>query len=543
MRRVAIYTRRSTDEDNQPFSIDAQRAGLHRHVDARDDATIVAEYTDDASGATLNRPGLQNALHAARAGRFDVLLVYRLDRLSRRQRDLLKLLADLDEVGVAFESATESIDTSSAVGKLNIQMLGMFAEFERNTIIDRVKAGTAAKAAKGRWVGGRTPYGYTTDPATQKLTPQPDEAPVLQEIFRLYTRSRLGTRAIADALNQRGLTTRAGKPWSGVIIGRMLDNPAYVGDIAYRDVYVPDAHPALIDRDIFAKAQTVAAARTDRTTHRAMSDSDYYLTGLIACPECGHRYIGTAATGKTRRYRYYTCYHRIRYGPKGCQARRLPADVLDQLVLQALADFYANADTLLAAAIERAHTQHHADALQHRRELDATTAQIRTKNVAIDKYLTAFETGTLDDTTAGTRLRALRNEIEQLRARHAELEDQLNNVPTAPPPGTIDRLRQHLTTVINSGSHAERKATIEALVAEIKITNEGVIPVFRIPNQPPTGAPATTSGNTDPRQVRAMKPSVGLRGLEPLTHTARRRQRLCATASRVPRRPGDDDQR
>ncbi|GGK41731.1 hypothetical protein GCM10010124_38170 [Pilimelia terevasa] len=526
MRRVAIYTRRSTDEDNQPFSIDAQRGGLHRHVDTRDDATIVAEYSDDASGATLNRPGLQNALRAARAGRFDILLVYRLDRLSRRQRDLLKLLADLDEVGVAFESATESIDTSSSVGKLNIQMLGMFAEFERNTIIDRVKAGTAAKAAKGRWVGGRTPYGYTVDRDTQKLTPCSDEEFVVREVFRLYVECRLGTRAVADELNQRGLTTRAGKPWSGAIIGRILDNPAYAGDIAYRDVYVPDAHPALIDRDTFTKAQAIADARTDRTTHRAMSDSDYYLTGLIRCPACGNRYIGTAATGKTRRYRYYTCYHRIRYGTNGCQARRLPADILDQLVLDALADFYAKADTLLAAALQRAHDQHHQDAAHQRQELDALTTQIRAKNTAIDKYLTAFETGTLDDTTAGARLRQLRVEIEHLRARHGALEDHLKDVPTAPPPGTIERLRLHLAEVIGSGSQAERKATIEALVAEIKITDEGVIPVFRIPNQP-TGIPATTSGNTEPPQVRAMQPSVEPWGLEPQTPAL---QRQCSAS-------------
>ncbi|HEX5742162.1 MAG TPA: recombinase family protein, partial [Pilimelia sp.] len=173
---------------------------------------------------------------------------------------------------------------------------------------------------------------------------------------------------------------------------------------------------------------------------------------------------------------YYTCYFRARYGSSGCQAPRLSADALDPLVLDALADFYAKADTILTEAITRAHDQHHRDTAHHRQELDSVAQQIRAKNAAIDKYLAAFETGTLDDTTAGPRLHALRTDIEQLRARHAELEDQLNDAPAALPPADVERLRRHLADVIASGTTVEKKATIEALIAEIKITDEGLCP-------------------------------------------------------------------
>jgi site-specific DNA recombinase len=122
--------------------------------------TLAATYTDDASGATTRRPGLQQALRAARAGRFDVLLVYRVDRFSRRLSDLLDLLAELENAGVAFASATEPFDTSTSI----VQLLGVFAEFERETKIDRVTKGMAAKAAKGKWPGGHRPYGYHLDP-------------------------------------------------------------------------------------------------------------------------------------------------------------------------------------------------------------------------------------------------------------------------------------------------------------------------------------------------------------------------------------------
>jgi site-specific DNA recombinase len=116
---------------------------------------------------------------------------------------------------------------------------------------------------------------------------------------------------------------RTGKPWSGYTIARLLDNPAYIGDIAYGDVYVADAHQPLVDRDTFNQARDIAAARADAHTQRAASPGDYHLTGLITCPDCGGKYIGTAARGRSRTYRYYTCFSRNRYGAAGCTGVRL----------------------------------------------------------------------------------------------------------------------------------------------------------------------------------------------------------------------------
>ena len=274
-RRVAIYLRRSTDDEHQPFSISAQDSALGKYVTTQPGWTLVATFTDDASGATTSRPGLQHALRAARAGRFDVLLVYRVDRFSRRLSDLLDLLNELEEAGVAFASATEPFDTSTSIGRMLVQLLGVFVEFERETIIDRVTKGMAMKASKGKWPGGSRPYGFYVDRETQKLMPHPQEAPRLREIFRLFAEERLGTRAIADELNQRGVSNRTGKPWSGHTINRIIANPA---------------------------------SRADARTQRAMSGSDYHLTGLITCPACGHKFIGTAATGRNRLYRYCTCF-------------------------------------------------------------------------------------------------------------------------------------------------------------------------------------------------------------------------------------------
>ncbi|MEU7868129.1 recombinase family protein [Dactylosporangium sp. NPDC049140] len=516
--RVCVYIRRSTDDEHQPFSLDAQRAALNKYVAAKDDWTIVAEYEDDASGATTERPGLQKALQAAKAGLFDVLLVYRLDRFSRSVANLLDLINQLEQAGVRFSSATEPVDTGGPFGRMMLQLLAVFAEFERNIIIDRVKSGMTAKANKGKWAGGTRPYGYLVEPRTHTLVPHPEETPTLREIFRLYTQDRLGTRAIADALNTRGVRSRTGSPWAGYTINRILDNPAYTGDIAYGDVYVPDAHEPLIDRATYAIAQQIANARGDTQTQRAMSDSDYYLTGLLTCPQCGHRYIGTSANGRTRRYRYYTCFTRTRYGKAAtCTAPRIAADDIDQLVLQALHDFYANTDPVLIAMIESATAQREDTTDDRHAELATLSTRITATEAAINRYHAAFEAGTMDDTSAGPRIRELRDQLAQQQARHAQLDTELATQPAAPEPDTLAHVRTYLQQVMATGTTAARKAAIEALIAEVQLTDQGVVPVFKIPTQDTPMPPPNPDGGTnqDRLRVRTMVRSVGRQGLEP----------------------------
>ena len=174
--RVAVYTRASTDEAHQPYSLGAQTARLNAYIASQPGWQRVAMFSDRISGATLDRPALAKALTAARAGRFDLLLVYRVDRLARSVRGLAQILEDLDTAGVAFRSATEPFDTATPAGRMMVQMLGVFAEFERATIIDRVIAGMERKAAKGGWTNGRPPYGYRIN--GDYLEPDPDEAPL-----------------------------------------------------------------------------------------------------------------------------------------------------------------------------------------------------------------------------------------------------------------------------------------------------------------------------------------------------------------------------
>ncbi len=201
MTRVCLYTRISTDEDHQPTSLSTQRERLERYCQAMEDWHVVHAFADQASGVTLERPGLEQALGLARERRFDLLLCYRVDRLSRKVRQLSGLCEELDRLGIVLKSATEPFDTGSAAGRMMLQMLGVFAEFEHATIVDRVTAGLERRVREGRWMSGRTPYGYTR--ANSLLVPDPVKAPIVPELTaRVAGQSSPGFAGLRVALSR-----------------------------------------------------------------------------------------------------------------------------------------------------------------------------------------------------------------------------------------------------------------------------------------------------------------------------------------------------
>lgn len=513
-RRVAVYTRRSTDEEHQPYSIEAQTLRLDAYVASQPGWVKVASFSDNASAKDTHRPGLRAALTAARSGRIDVLLVLKVDRFSRRQRDLVSLVEELSSLKVAFVSATEAFDTSTPAGRAMLQMLGTFAEFEREMIIDRVVAGMARHAAAGRWPGGVRPDGYQLDPATKRLVIDEERAGLVREIFDLYTSKRLGTRAIANRLNERGSRTRTGGPWSAHTIRWLLTNPAYIGQVSFRDTTVRNAHEPIIDANTFTVAERLLAARGETRTHRAVSSSEYHLTGRIRCPHCHKGFIGTAAHGRTKTYRYYTCWTRARYGTATCAADRLNADAADTALFANMSAFYREHRDLIAAAATEADTARHAATDRHRAELTRVEKEITRTGIAIDRYLTAFENNALDPTLLQDRLTALRAKTTQLQARRDELSELLDNAPVMPSDAELDALADHIDEILDHGTPAQRKALVEQLVEEIQIVGPGRIrPIYRIPRRASSAEPAAEDCTT----VRTMGNLVGRTGIEPVT--------------------------
>jgi site-specific DNA recombinase len=519
--RVGVYVRRSTDDEHQPYSIEARDNRLTAYIGSQPGWRQAARFADDASGATTARPGLKRALAAARAGVIDVLLVYRVDRLTRSLRDLVTLLDDLDHAGVVFRSATEPFDTATAIGRMLVQMLGMFAQFERDTIIDRVIAGMERKAAAGKWKGGRRPLGYRVDKATSILVPEADEAAVVRLVFGLYTQDRLGARTIAHTLNDRGHRTTTGGQWSAHQVLRVLANRVYLGELTFRGITATECHPPIIGQATFAGAQRILAARGEDHAKRAANRSDYLLTGLMRCPTCGKAMIGTGAHGRSRVYQSYTCFTRIRYDTSRCAASRMDADAVEEAVIAALASFDRQRHDLIADAIAQAQASHAASADGRRAELAAAEHELARTSAATDRYLAAFETGSLDPEDLAPRLAHLRARPAQLHARHDELAAQIAAAPTAPPAATLRQIAEHIDDIIRSGTENQRKALIETVVARIKITGpDRIVPVFRIPgrahpNQDNRPQPPDEPNSQARDAVRAMTNLVGPVGFEP----------------------------
>jgi site-specific DNA recombinase len=507
--RVAIYVRISTDEEHQPFSKEAQETRLRAYIGIQPGWELVGPiYDDEKSGATLDRPGLQQALAAAKAGRFDILLVYRVDRLSRSLRGLVDILDQLDADKVGFRSATEPVDTSTAVGRMLVQMLGVFAQFERETIIDRVINGMERKAAKGQWCGGYRPYGYQPDPATGMLVPVEAEATIPQTIFTLYTRDRLGARAIGNLLTERGLRTKAGKPWNVQAVLTVLRNRVYLGEVYFRGTWyrAEHHHQPLVDPDVFEQAQQILTARGDDHAKRARANSDYTLAGQIVCDRCGKKYVGTSATGSRYRYRYYTCFTRQRYGPSACDAERLPADQLEHAVLTAAQDTFHRSDLIQHAIKTLAETITAASGT-HRAEIAALDAEITALGAKTDNLLTAIENG-LDQAHAIDRITTNQQQLTQLRDRRQQLADLLAAPPTGPTPDELTHLVEQITAALKAAEPADIKKLFEQIIDQIHVTSRNSIkPVFRVPTRQSPTVPEP--------QVRTPSGRVGAAGLEP----------------------------
>lgn len=212
-------------------------------------------------------------------------------------------------------------------------------------------------------------------------------------------------------------------------------------------------------------------------------------------------------TGKLRRYRYYTCFSRVRYGRSGCSAPRIDADLLDPAAIEALVGFYARTD-LITTAIANEHQIRAQDAAQHAAELDSLTGRTAATQATIDRYLTAFENGTLDEAVCGRRVADLTAQLDQLNHRRTELTEAVA-LPQEPGQAEIERIHRHLADILHSGTLGQRKAVMETHIAEIRIDGDRLIPIYRIP------------ADTFRTQVQV----VGRTGLEPGAGTALDRYR------------------
>ena len=509
-RRVALYTRISTDEANQPYSLGAQRDRLEAYVAAQPGWKIAARYEDMASAKSLERPALSNARREAQAGLFDLLLVFRVDRLSRNLGQLAALIEELEHAGVAFQSLSEPFDTTTPAGRMMLQMLGVFAEFERASIIERISAGMERKARRGEWTVGSYPYGYRRDANAPGLRIDLAAAQVVRDIFERYVTGRQGSGPIAEWLKGRGLRTNRGGLWSRAAVLNLLANRVYVGEVPYSRIWHQGQHEAIVDPAVFEQAQRLRAVRARAPAVRRSNASPFLLTGLrLVCDRCGGPLVGSAAHNRSRRYEYYTCTTRLRHGKSACDQDRLRRDELEPTVLAQLTEVYANS-AILRQALEHGDRQWRAEEDGRRVRAAALGAERAELEHRLNRYLVAFEEGTLRPETAQARIDAIEDRIALISGEETEL-----SIEAAPDDwDDIDLdlaaalLAVSLTAILSHELPPERsKALLGQLIQEVRVVSAADVRVtYRVPPE-----------------VRLPDGMVEMRGLEPLTPAMRTR--------------------
>jgi site-specific DNA recombinase len=352
--RCAVYTRKSTDHnlDLEFNSLDAQREACEAYIksQAHEGWRLIPTHYDDGafSGASLERPALQKLLAEVQSGKVDVIVVYKVDRLTRSLSDFAKLVELFDQSSVSFVSVTQHFNTTSSMGRLTLNVLLSFAQFEREVIGERVRDKVAASKAKGIWVGGSIPLGYVS--LNKKLVVVPKDAETVRSIFRSYL--ELGSvRDLAEDVDRKGIRTRrqtlsTGQTRGGIRFGvgalaHLLRNRFYIGEVVYRGAVHAGEHEPILDRSLFDAVQAKLAASAGARELK-LKASPSLLAGRIF-DDRDNRMTPTHTNKQGARYRYYVSHAALQKRINGAGGvTRVSAHDAEIAVVRALRDHVDN---------------------------------------------------------------------------------------------------------------------------------------------------------------------------------------------------------
>jgi DNA invertase Pin-like site-specific DNA recombinase len=349
--RCGIYTRKSTEEGlAQEFnSLDAQRECAEAYIQSQRNQgwiALPARYDDGGfSGANLDRPALQRLLADIEAHRIDCIVIYKVDRLSRSLFDFTRLMRIFDQHGVSFVSVTQQFNSSTPMGRLTLNILLSFAEFERQIISERTRDKIAAARRKGKWMGGYPVLGYDPDASRTRLVVNVAEAEQVREIFALFVRQR----SLIDALEEihhrgwrlKSWTTRkgelhAGQPFHRHSLVRLLSNVLYLGEVNYQGKVYPGEQPGIVDRKLWKKANELLQRQEHGGTGGERNQQGALLKDLLLCAGCGQRMVAGYSLKRGRRYRYYICLTAQKRGARACPGKLVGAERMEKAVVEAL---------------------------------------------------------------------------------------------------------------------------------------------------------------------------------------------------------------
>jgi DNA invertase Pin-like site-specific DNA recombinase len=333
--RCAVYTRKSTDEglEKEFNSLDAQRESCEAFIASQrsEGWVLVPDRYDDGgvSGGTLERPALKRLLADIDAGLVDVIVCYKIDRLSRSLMDFAKLVQTFDAHEVTFVSVTQSFNTTTSMGRLTLNILLSFAQFEREVIGERVRDKIAASRARGMWMGGPVPLGYRVE--NRKLVVDEPAAATVRRVFEGFAEIGSGKRLL-PILAEEGLVTKTGRPFDKGALYKLLVNRVYLGEAVHKGRAFPGEHAAIIPRALWDRVHAILSRSPRTRGQQSRSQNPALLRGLLFGPD-GRAMSPSHTRKKGKLYRYYVSQTVLQGGANDAHHMRLPAGEIEGLVM------------------------------------------------------------------------------------------------------------------------------------------------------------------------------------------------------------------
>ena len=530
--RCAIYTRKSTDEnlDSGFNSLDAQREAGENYIRSQQHEGWVAlpeRYDDGAySGATLERPALQALMKDVRCGRVDTIVVYKIDRLSRSLMDFSRLVEELEEHNVSLVSVTQQFNTTTSMGRLTMNILLSFAQFEREVIAERIRDKIAAEKRRGRWVGGVPPLGYDVDRVHRRLVVNTDEAGLARYIFRRFVQLR-SALTLSRELNGKGYTTKvrttlkgkvcAGRPWDKGNLYRLLNNPALIGLIRHKDKTYPGEHEAIIDKALWDEVQASLAEAPSTRGNGTRSKTHALLRGLLRCGHCGTALGITYSQKGGKSYRYYLCGRAGKSGYDVCPVKIIPAGDVEQAVLIQLRRVF-QAPEILAEAFRVIRRREEEDRIRlgvERKAVEEEIATIRANaSLLIHSNLgQAEKSGFVAD-----EIGRMERQVEDLQRRLSVVVSELDLLEKSPTTeATLLGELGVLDHIWNELFPAERERLLHLIVERITVNEDGLVLVLKAEGL--SGVIAELAPNGATPQAADAQPSPPLPGPAPVVST------------------------
>jgi site-specific DNA recombinase len=350
--RCAVYARKSTSQglDREFNSLDAQREACENYIASQGQGgwVCLSQRYDDGgfTGGNMERPAVRQLLEDVRSGRIDCVVVYKVDRLSRSLLDFARIMEVFEQHQVSFVSVTQQFNTANSMGRLMLNVLFSFAQFERELISERTRDKMAAARRKGKRLGGTPVLGYDVDPQTRRLIVHPQEAERVRALFALYLELQ-GLNPVVRELARRGWVTKRWTTRKGIVVGGRLFNKArlhylltnvtYLGRVKYEGRIYAGEHEAIVSADLFDAVQQQLSQNGRKRRRPRTSSLPGILEGLLYCAACDVRMRHTYTSKGPRRYCYYVCPHAGQQADEVCSVGSIPAEELESFVWNELA--------------------------------------------------------------------------------------------------------------------------------------------------------------------------------------------------------------